>query len=132
MALLIRLVAWIFLAVVFVPQAAAEEPAPGSEKAKRKTLWTAFRKAKTKEIGEIDTYGENPSLTAICFSAKGQVYLFTMKEDKVAPLTFQKGLPTINRITFSEGKRLKKSDPEMGAFVLWADGEAEMIFAADK
>jgi hypothetical protein len=130
--LLIRVLASVLLVIAVVHQLAAEEPAGGGEEAKRKALWEAFKKAKPKEIEKIDAYGENPSLTSICFSAGGQMYLFSTKAGKVEPLVFMKALPKINRITFREDKNLDKGGSATGWFVLWADGEVEMNFLADK
>jgi hypothetical protein len=128
---LVRLLASALVALVLVPHASAQEPA-GGEQAKRKALWAAFRKAKPKKIGDIDAYGENPSLTAICFSAGREVYLFSAKTGKVEVQVFMQLLPKINRITFREDKRLDKSGPGKGWFVLWANGEVKMNVMADK
>ena len=131
MALFIRLLVAASVTMVFVAHAAAVEPA-GSEEAKRNALWAAFQKAKPKDLGEIYAYGENPSLSAICFSTDRWMYLFSTKDGKVNDLTFMKVLPKINRITFREDKQLEKSGPGKGWFVLWADGKVEMQFLADK
>jgi hypothetical protein len=128
----IRLLVVASVALVFEKHATAEEPTRGGEEAKRKALFAAFQKAKPKDLGEVDAYGENPSLTCICFSADRRVYLFSPKEGKVRDLTFMKVLPKINRITFREDKHLEKSGPGNGWFVLWADGEVEMQFLAEK
>jgi hypothetical protein len=131
-ALFIRLLVAASVPLVFVAQAAAVEPPGVGEEAKRNALWAGFQKAKPKDVGEIYAYGENPSLTTICFSTDRWMYLFSTKDGKVMDLTFMKVLPKINRITFREDKQLEKSGPGKGWFVLWADGKVEMQFLADK
>ena len=132
MALFIRLLMAALVAQFFVAHAAAMEPAGSGEEAMRNALWAAFQKAKPKDLGEVYAYGENPSLTAICFSTDRWMYLFSTKDGKVKDLTFMKALPKINRITFRQDKQLEKSGPGKGWFVLWADGKVEMQFLADK
>ena len=132
MALFIRLLMAALVAQFFVAHAAGMEPAGSGEEAMRNALWAAFQKAKPKDLGEVYAYGENPSLTAICFSTDRWMYLFSTKDGKVKDLTFMKALPKINRITFREDKQMEKSGPGKGWFVLWADGKVEMQFLADK
>lgn len=124
-------------AVVFVlllsPVVAADDPAQKDGDAKRKELWAALMKAKPKEIERIETYGENPSLTAVCFSANQNVYLFNMKERKVTQLSFMKVLsPNINRIVFKEDKELEKHAAGVGWFELWSSGTLDMVFMSSK
>jgi hypothetical protein len=104
---------------------AADEPKQNGEDAKRDALWAALKKTKHEAVQKIDCYGENPSLTEVCFSADKQVYIFTLKEGKVRGLVFMKVLPKINRITF-------RQDKELSMYLLWADGKVEMEFAGNK
>ena len=103
---------------------AARDPAPKGEEAARATLWAALQKAKPKDL-VVDAYGENPSLTQVCFLAGGRVYLFTLEDGKVTEEVFMKFLPKINRITFRPAAGPGK---DRGDFVLWADGQVEMAF----
>lgn len=106
---------------------AAGDPARKGEAAARAALWAALKKAKPKDL-VIAAYGENPSLTQVCFSAGGRVYLFSLKGGKVTEPGFMKVLPPINRITFRPAAGPGK-DPDDGDFELWADGQLELTFS---
>jgi hypothetical protein len=120
----------ITLALSFGPQpcVASETPTKDEQlkvEAKRKELWAALKTALPKEIKAIDAYCENPSLTQVFFSARGDVYLFSLKDEMVRKQTFMKVLPRINRIEFQVNKE------GSGAWLLWCNGSLEMTVAGD-
>jgi hypothetical protein len=102
------------------------------EEARRKVLWDALRKALPKELADIDAYGENPSLTEVCFSSRGKVFFFALKDKKVEELHFMVALSKVNRITFEVDEAQEKNAPGRGRFVLWRNGKVEMRFPGSK
>jgi hypothetical protein len=102
------------------------------EQARRDALWAAFSKVLPNGMQDIDAYGENQSLTEVCFSSGGQVYLFSLANRKVVSLTFQKYLPKINRIEFAIEPPAFKGGQEMTTYRLWSNGKLEMTCSATK
>ncbi len=119
--------AMIALTLATAAPAVAGDPVPKDEETARAALWKALEKAKRKDL-VIDAYGENPSLTQVCFSAGNRVYLFTLKDGKVTEEHFMKFLPKINRITFRSATGAG-AGPGGGDFQLWANGRLEMTFS---
>jgi hypothetical protein len=95
------------------------------EDARRKALWAALEKAKPRDIEKIDTYCENPSLTQVFFTANGDLYLFTLKDETVTNVVFMRVFFT-NRITFA------LNDKGLGAWLLWYNGTVQMVVAGEK
>jgi hypothetical protein len=111
---------------------AADPRAARNEQVRRDALWAELKKAMPNGVEEIDCYAENQSLTEVCFSAGGQVYLFSLKAKRTEPLVFMKYLPRINRIEFGIEPPTRKDGQELVWYRLWANGQLEMSCLADK
>ena len=112
-----------------------EPPAPSrtsqATESQRAALWKAFGRALPDGITweAIDVYAENPSLSQICFRARGGTYLFDLTTRKTQPVLHAKALPdrSVNAITFLE------SAAEAGSvFILWSNGARQLSISARK
>lgn len=98
-----------------------------TENEKRRILWEAFFKKKPGKILKIDVYGENPSLTAVCFRSMGVTYLFDLRTNRFSPVNHAKLLPkgSVNNIIF-----LKDKKTSLGAFILSYNGSLQLSISA--
>jgi hypothetical protein len=102
--------------------------APEGEKlaVKRKALWDALKQALPNVLEDMDAYGENATLTAVCFTGRGQVFVFSLEDHRVEKVMLEKAVPRINRITFEDDSQTETGLPGSGRFVLWRGGDVEL------